>query len=58
MTFVDREYPKDSTQAQHYVDLLKALREGLDQHAASKGMTGDRGFELTIAAVHLPSSVV
>lgn len=46
-----REYPKDAQQAQHYVDLLKALREGLDRHAASKGLSVAQGYELTVAAV-------
>lgn len=46
-----REYPKDAHQAQHYVDLLKALREGLDRHAVSKGLSVAQGYELTIAAV-------
>ncbi|KAG9035681.1 Endochitinase 1 [Tulasnella sp. JGI-2019a] len=45
---VDYEYPSDEHQARGYVELLRLLREGLDEHAAKKG-NGCR-FELSIAA--------
>ncbi|KAM0756225.1 hypothetical protein T439DRAFT_320922 [Meredithblackwellia eburnea MCA 4105] len=47
---IDWEYPKDASQAQDYVELLRCLREGLDRHAASKGIAQDQGYELTVAA--------
>ncbi|KAL8283749.1 hypothetical protein RQP46_005544 [Phenoliferia psychrophenolica] len=53
---IDWEYPKDASQAQNYVDLLRALREGLDRHAASKGLAPADGYELTIAAPCGPSN--
>jgi len=45
---VDYEYPSDDSQARGYVELLKELRHGLDQHARNKG--ADYKFLLTIAA--------
>jgi chitinase len=45
---VDWEYPKDAQEAQHMVDLLRALRAELDAYAAS--LPGSPHFLLTIAA--------
>ncbi|OBZ68201.1 Endochitinase B [Grifola frondosa] len=45
---IDYEYPKNDEQARGYTQLLKELREGLDAHAARKGI--DYKFLLTIAA--------
>ncbi|PSR74615.1 hypothetical protein PHLCEN_2v9681 [Hermanssonia centrifuga] len=45
---VDYEYPSDEVQARGYVELLKELRHGLDEHARKKGT--DYRFLLTIAA--------
>lgn len=50
-----REYPKDDSQAVNYVELLRDLRQGLDQHAQNKGRSVEQGFELTIAAVSVLS---
>ncbi|GAA5953090.1 hypothetical protein JCM21900_005064 [Sporobolomyces salmonicolor] len=47
---IDWEYPSNPSEAQDYVSLLRDLRHGLDQLAASKGMHLPQGFELTIAA--------
>lgn len=46
---VDYEYPSNSTEAQHYVELLHDLRQGLDRHAEQKGLSPAEGYELTIA---------
>ncbi|KAI5477668.1 glycoside hydrolase family 18 protein [Pseudohyphozyma bogoriensis] len=53
---IDWEYPKNEGEAQNYVDLLRELREGLDRHAASKGIPYEHGYELTIAAPAGPSN--
>ncbi|KAK7687073.1 hypothetical protein QCA50_009573 [Cerrena zonata] len=45
---VDYEYPQNDAQARGYVDLLRELRHGLDEHARRKGT--DYKFLLTIAA--------
>ncbi|KAF8629670.1 hypothetical protein AX17_005609 [Amanita inopinata Kibby_2008] len=45
---IDYEYPQTDAQARGYVDLLKELRENLDNHAVRKG--ADYKFLLTIAA--------
>ncbi|KIY64739.1 glycoside hydrolase family 18 protein [Cylindrobasidium torrendii FP15055 ss-10] len=45
---IDYEYPQDDQQAQGYVELLRELRQALDQHAQGKG--ADYRFLLTIAA--------
>lgn len=34
---VDYEYPSNDAQARGYVDLLRELRQGLDQHAHHRG---------------------
>lgn len=47
---VRREYPQNDQEARAYVDLLRDLRDGLDAHAASKGLALADGYELTIAA--------
>ncbi|KAK4056801.1 Chitinase 4 [Microbotryomycetes sp. JL221] len=47
---IDWEYPQNDQEAQHYVELLRDLRQGLDRHAARKGRSPDQGYELTIAA--------
>lgn len=46
---IDWEYPKDASQAQAYVDLLKELRQALDHLHDQMDPQGSR-FELTIAA--------
>lgn len=43
---VDYEYPQNPEQAQGYVDLLRELRHGLDEHARKKG--ADYRFLLTV----------
>lgn len=43
---VDYEYPTNDEQARAYVELLRLLREGLDEHAAKKGR--DCHFELSV----------
>ncbi|KAF5348743.1 hypothetical protein D9758_006834 [Tetrapyrgos nigripes] len=45
---VDYEYPQNDDQARGYVDLLREMREALDQHARTKG--ANYRFLLTIAA--------
>jgi len=45
---VDYEYPQTDEQARGYVDLLRELREALDQHARSKG--ADYKFLLTVSS--------
>ena len=35
---IDYEYPNNDEQALGYVELLKSLREGLDEHSRSKGI--------------------
>ncbi|KAI0081240.1 glycoside hydrolase [Panus rudis PR-1116 ss-1] len=45
---VDYEYPQTDAQARGYVDLLRELRHGLDEHAKKKG--ANYKFLLTIAA--------
>jgi len=45
---IDYEYPSDDAQARGYVELLKELRQGLDAHAYSKGISYK--YPLTIAA--------
>jgi chitinase len=45
---VDWEYPKDTQEAQHMVDLLRAVRAELDAYAAT--VPGNPHFLLTIAA--------
>ncbi|KAG8952974.1 Endochitinase 1 [Tulasnella sp. 424] len=45
---IDYEYPSNDAQASGYTELLRLLREGLDEHAQKKG-NGCR-FELSIAA--------
>jgi chitinase len=54
---IDWEYPKNDKESQDYVDLLKAVREGLDKLAAKKGES-QNGYELTIAAVSLASCLL
>jgi chitinase len=44
---VDYEYPQNPEQAQGYVDLLRELRHGLDEHARRKG--ADYRFLLTVS---------
>lgn len=46
---IDWEYPADQTQAQQYVDLLRAVRLELDSYALETGLPRDQ-FELSIAA--------
>ncbi|CAL1707582.1 unnamed protein product [Somion occarium] len=45
---IDYEYPSNDAQARGYVDLLRELRHGLDEHARRKG--ANYKFLLTIAA--------
>ncbi|KAH7929881.1 glycoside hydrolase family 18 protein [Leucogyrophana mollusca] len=45
---IDYEYPSNDAQARGYVELLRELRAGLDQHARNKGI--NHKFLLTIAA--------
>ncbi|KAG8913164.1 Endochitinase 1 [Tulasnella sp. 417] len=45
---IDYEYPSNDEQARGYTELLKLLREGLDEHAEKKG--NECRFELSIAA--------
>jgi len=45
---IDYEYPGSPEQARGYVELLKELRQGLDAHAQSKGISYK--YPLTIAA--------
>jgi len=45
---VDYEYPSNEAQAHGYVELLKALRHGLDEHARGKGV--DYKFLLTVSS--------
>lgn len=45
---IDYEYPSNDEQAKGYTELLKLLREGLDEHAEKKG--NKCRFELSIAA--------
>ncbi|KAM0787619.1 hypothetical protein ACM66B_003685 [Microbotryomycetes sp. NB124-2] len=47
---LDWEYPKNDVEARNYVELLRDLRQGLDAHAAKKGLSPEQGYELTIAA--------
>jgi chitinase len=47
---VDYEYPQNSEQAQGYVDLLRELRHGLDDHARNKG--ANYRFLLTVRTPH------
>ncbi|KAK4051145.1 Chitinase 4 [Microbotryomycetes sp. JL201] len=47
---IDWEYPKNDAEAWNYVELLRDLRQGLDAHAARKGLSTEQGYELTIAA--------
>lgn len=49
---IDWEYPKDDGEAKDYVELLKVVREELNNLAYKKGETAN-GYELTIAAVSL-----
>ncbi|KZV88068.1 glycoside hydrolase [Exidia glandulosa HHB12029] len=51
---LDYEYPSNSEQAKGYTELLRDLREGLDQHARMKGIMYRYG--LTIAAPAGPSN--
>lgn len=46
---VDYEYPSNNEQARGYTELLRCLREALDEHAAKKG-NGCR-FELSVRQV-------
>lgn len=43
---IDYEYPQNDEQARGYVDLLRELREALDNHAARK--QADYRFLLTV----------
>ena len=43
---IDYEFPESDAEAKGYVDLLKELRAGLDEHAAKKGI--DYRFLLTV----------
>lgn len=43
---VDYEYPSNDDQARGYTELLKMMREALDEHAARKG--GGARFELSV----------
>lgn len=47
---IDWEYPKNDGEAKNYVELLKIVREALDDLARRKNEI-DNGYELTIAAV-------
>lgn len=47
---IDWEYPRNSQEAQNYVELLRTVREHLDQLADRKSER-DNGYELTVAAV-------
>ena len=53
---IDWEYPKDDVEAKDYVELLRVVREGLDELASKKGETAN-GYELSIAAVGLMTIV-
>jgi chitinase len=44
---VDYEYPQNDEQARGYVDLLRELRHGLDEHARKKG--SDYRFLLSVS---------
>lgn len=44
---IDYEYPSNDAQASGYTELLRLLREGLDEHAQKKG-NGCR-FELSVS---------
>lgn len=44
---IDYEYPSNDAQARGYVDLLRELRHGLDEHARRKG--ANYKFLLTVS---------
>lgn len=44
---IDWEYPKSATEAQHFVELLKACREAMDAYSSRVGV--NHHFELTVA---------
>lgn len=46
---VDYEYPSNDEQARGYVELLKELRQGLDEHARKKG--ANYKFPLTVSSI-------
>jgi len=52
---IDYEYPSNDAQAHGYVELLKELRHGLDNHAREKG--ADYKFLLTVSLSMLITSV-
>jgi chitinase len=52
---IDYEYPSNDEQARGYVELLRELRAGLDNHARRKGV--NYRFLLTVIAIHLLSSL-
>ena len=51
---IDYEYPSNDEQARGYVELLRELRAGLDNHARRKG--ANYRFLLTVIAIHCLSS--
>lgn len=53
---VDYEYPQNDAQARGYVDLLRELRHGLDEHARRKG--ADYKFLLTVSWSFTHSSLL
>jgi chitinase len=48
---IDYEYPQNDAQARGYVDLLRELRHGLDEHQREKGI--DYKFLLTVCSFYL-----
>ncbi|KAL7007908.1 Chitinase 4 [Cystobasidiomycetes sp. EMM_F5] len=51
---IDWEYPANGSEADNYVDLLRTVRQALDNLAAAKGEQAN-GYELSIAAPCGPS---
>jgi GH18 family chitinase len=48
---IDYEYPGSPEQARGYVELLKELRQGLDAHAKSKGISYK--YPLTVSYIDI-----